>query len=267
MNLLQQDSSGGPGQLLARDYFGARAARYRQSHGNEEALALIVQMADLKGDEFMLDVGTGPGHLACAFAPHVRTVVASDLAMGMLREIPTLIQEKEMEASNLWRVATDAMSIPFQNDSFDLITSRLAAAHFPNHAPAVMEMARVCKPGGKVLIADSMGPEDAESQVYIDDIERFRDSSHVCNHSHTEWHQAYENAGLEVLDVQVTRGRMRNIIFWMDRADTPPENRERIYSMLKNPPESVKRHVDLGQDEDGNWYFTTAQIRILGRKR
>ena len=54
---------------------------------------------------------------------------------------------------------------------------------------------------------------------------------------------------------------------WMDRADTPLENQERIYSMLKNPPESVKRNVDLGQDEDGNWYFTTAQIRILGRKR
>ena len=254
-----------PRQLASIDYFGARAGRYRESHGNEEALAQLTRMAGLRGDELVLDVGTGPGHLACALAPHVRHVVASDLAMLMLREIPSVMQEKDV--SNVWRIGVDAMAIPFQDDTFDLVTSRLAAAHFPDHAPAVLEMARVCKPGGKVLIADSMGPEDAEAQAYVDELERLRDSSHVCNHSYTEWNAAYEDAGLEVAEVFVTHGRMRSLEGWMDRADTPPENRERIYSLIKNPPESVSRQLDIGQNEEGNLYFSTSQIRIMGRKR
>ena len=261
----EKNDTGTPQQLKARDYFGARAERYRQSHGNAEALAQIVQLADLQGDEFMLDVGTGPGHLACAFAPHVCLVVASDLALGMLREVPILMQEKGV--TNVWRVAVDAMAIPFQDESFDLVTSRLAAAHFPNHAPAIREMARVCRQGGKVLIVDSMGPEDPEAQAYIDTIERLRDSSHVCNYSHTQWLQVYESAGLEVLEVQVTRGRMRNMEAWMDRSDTPTDSRARIYSMLQAPPASVSRQIEMGRDEEGAWFFTTSQIRVLGRKR
>ena len=88
------------------DYFGTRAGRYRQSHGNEEALAQLARMAGLRGDEFVLDVGTGPGHLACALAPHARHVVASDLAMLMLREIPLVMQEKGVSNSirGHWRI-------------------------------------------------------------------------------------------------------------------------------------------------------------------
>ena len=59
---LQQDQEGAgtPSQLAAREYFGARAERYRQSagHGNAEVLAQIVQFADLQGDEFVFDIST-----------------------------------------------------------------------------------------------------------------------------------------------------------------------------------------------------------------
>ena len=254
-----------PVQLLARDYFGTRAARYRQSHGNAEALAQMIELAGVEGDEFMLDVGTGPGHVACTFAPHVRQVVASDLSLRMLHEVPIVMEEKGV--TNIWRVAVDSMAIPFQDNSFDLVTSRLAVAHFPEQTPAVQEMARVCKRGGKVLIVDVMGPEDPEAQTYIDTIERLRDSSHVSNHSNSEWLQAYESAGLEVMKTLITQGRTRNLEAWMDRADTSPENRARVYAMLQNPPDAVKRHVDMGQDDEGTWYFSTAQLRILGCKR
>ena len=265
---LQQDQEGAgmPSQLAAREYFGARAERYRQSagHGNAEVLAQIVQFANLQGDEFVLDIGTGPGHLACAFAPHVRHVVASDLTLGMLHEVPVLMEQKGV--TNLWRVAVDTMAIPFQNETFDLVTSRSAAHHFPDHAPAVQEMARVSKQGGRVLTIDSMGSEDPEAQAYIDDIERLRDSSHISSHSHAQWQQAYENAGLEVVQTQITQSGMKDIEGWMARSDTSPENRERIFSMLQSPPASVKRHVDMGQDAEGNWFFNTSRIQILGHK-
>ena len=259
------DTSAAPRQLASIDYFGRRAGRYRESHGNIEALDELVRMAAPRGDEFVLDVGAGPGHLACAFARHVRQVVASDVTMLMLRELPIVMRGRDV--SGVWPVAADAQALPFSDELFDMVTSRLAAAHFPDHPGAVREMARVCKTGGIVLVADSMGPEDPEAQAYVDELEWLRDSSHGSNHSFTEWNDAYRAAGLEVEKVYVTSGRMRSLENWMDRADTPPENRERIHHLIENAPESLKRHIDIGRDGDGNLFFSTAQIRILGRKR
>ena len=106
-----EDTSAGPRQLASIDYFGKRAGRYRESHGNLAALEQLVRMAAPRGDEVVLDVGTGPGHLACAFAPHVRQVVASDVTMLMLREIPVVMRDRNV--ANLWPVAADAQALPF----------------------------------------------------------------------------------------------------------------------------------------------------------
>ena len=259
-----EDTSAGPRQLASIDYFGKRAGRYRESHGNLEALDQLVRMAAPRGDEVVLDVGAGPGHLACAFARHVRQVVASDVTMLMLRELPIVMRDRDV--SDVWPVAADAQALPFVDEQFDIVTSRLAAAHFPDHPQAVREMARVCKTGGMVLVADSMGPEDPDARAYVDELEWLRDSSHGSNHSFTEWSDAYRAAGLEVKEVYVTSGRMSSMANWMDRADTPPENRERIYDLIENAPESLKRQVDIGRDGDGKLFFTTSQIRILGLK-
>ena len=254
-----------PRQLASIDYFGKRAGRYRESHGDQKALAQLVRMADPQGDELVLDVGAGPGHLACAFAPHVRQAVASDVTLLMLREASVVMRDRGVP--NLWRVAADAQALPFSDGRFDIVTSRLAAAHFPDHQGAVREMARVCKRGGIVLVADSMGPEDKAAQAYVDELEWLRDSSHGCNRSFTEWNAAYRAAGLVVEQVYVTCGRMRSLENWMARADTPPANRHRIYTLIENAPDSLREHIDIGRDGEGNLYFTTAQIRILGRKR
>ena len=183
------DTPAAPRQLASIDYFGKRAGRYRESHGDLEALELLVRMASPRGDEFVLDVGAGPGHLACAFARHVRQVVASDVTMLMLRELPIVMRDRHV--SGVWPVAADAQALPFADELFDVVTSRLAAAHFPDHPGAVREMARVCKTGGIVLVADSMGPEDPEARAYVDELEWLRDSSHGSNHSFTEWNDAY----------------------------------------------------------------------------
>src|SRR5688572_19180464 len=66
--------------------FGASAEAYVQStvHAKGADLARIVELAGLRGDERVLDIATGGGHTALAFAPHVAEVVASDLTPDML---------------------------------------------------------------------------------------------------------------------------------------------------------------------------------------
>ncbi|MBI4234028.1 MAG: methyltransferase domain-containing protein [Chloroflexi bacterium] len=254
-----------PPQGAAMDYFSVRAARYRQSagHANPEALRRLVELLAPAGDEVALDVGTGPGHTACAVAPHVRLVVATDLTLGMLREVPVLMAEHGVE--NVARAAADAGAMPFQEASFHLVTCRVAAHHFPDFQQGVREMARVCKHGGKVLVVDSCGPDNPEAQEYIDTIERLRDNSHVTNHTREEWVTAFQEAGLTITLVNVLQRRMGDLEGWMARSDTTAENRARIYHMLGHVPPPIQRYVDAGQT-DGKWSFATRQIQILGTR-
>jgi SAM-dependent methyltransferase len=63
------------------------------------------------------------------------------------------------------------------DDSFDLVFCRSAVHHFPRPERAVAEMARVCRPGGRVVISDLMAPSAAERQAF-DDLHRLMDPSH-----------------------------------------------------------------------------------------
>jgi len=64
----------------------------------------------------------------------------------------------------------NALSLPFEADSFDLVFSRFLMEYLPEKPHAVQEMARVCKRGGKLLLQDLDGqlvwhyPEDADLQ-------------------------------------------------------------------------------------------------------
>ena len=68
--------------------FGATAAAYSTSvgHGDQTALKTLVALAAPRPNDNVLDIATGAGHTALAFAPHVAKVVAYDLTEAMLLE-------------------------------------------------------------------------------------------------------------------------------------------------------------------------------------
>jgi ubiquinone/menaquinone biosynthesis C-methylase UbiE len=249
----------------AMAYFGSRGEKYRLStrHGNPEALRKVVETVAPEGGELLLDIGTGPGHTAVAFGPYIRQAIATDLTLGMLRQVPILSGEKGVD--NVVTTVVDVHAIPFKDATFDIVTCRQAAHHFADLAVAVQEMARVCKPEGKVFMVDMCGNDGAEAHQYQDAIERLRDSSHVTCHPREEWVHLFKTSGLRVDYLLISSGRRGDLETWMDRSDTPPEARRKIYEMLQSPPESVLDEVEVGE-HDGQWYFSTRQIHILGRK-
>ena len=76
--------------------FGAAADRYRVSRYHQGAPDLDAMQAavELRGDEAVLDVGTGTGHTALAFAPRVAEVVGLDLTPAMLEQARGLAAER-----------------------------------------------------------------------------------------------------------------------------------------------------------------------------
>ena len=162
---------------------GAAALRYAQSeyHGAGPDLAAMLEAAALRGGEHVLDVGCGAGHTALCFAPHVAEVVALDLTDAMLEQTRALAASRGL--ANLRCERGDAHALPFEDASFDVVTCRVCAHHFARPGHAVREAARVLRPGGRYLLVDSVVPDDAAQDTFLNAIEWLRDPSHVRNHA------------------------------------------------------------------------------------
>jgi ubiquinone/menaquinone biosynthesis C-methylase UbiE len=130
----------------------------------------------LEPDMIVLDVACGAGHAAEIAAPHVRQVIGVDLTP----ELIALGNERLTEAgvANVVLQEGNAAALPFADGSFDLVMCRSALHHMPDPRGAVAEMARVCRPGGRVVVAD-MVAESVEVRDRFDEVHRALDPSHA----------------------------------------------------------------------------------------
>lgn len=99
----------------------------------------------------VLDVATGTGDLAIEMAGRGATVIGSDFSEEMLA------RAREKQPGIAWEWA-NAMELPYADDRFDAATVGFGARNFSDLSRGVAEMARVVKPGGKVVILEITTP-------------------------------------------------------------------------------------------------------------
>jgi demethylmenaquinone methyltransferase/2-methoxy-6-polyprenyl-1,4-benzoquinol methylase len=99
-----------------------------------------------------LDVATGTGDLAIELASRGGDVVGSDFSEGMLARART-------KAPGLTWEQADAMALPYPDDSFDAATVGFGARNFGDLGQGLREMARVVRPGGRVVILEITTPQ------------------------------------------------------------------------------------------------------------
>jgi ubiquinone/menaquinone biosynthesis C-methylase UbiE len=207
--------------------FGASAEAYGTSlvHSDSNALQRVVELADPKPGDEALDIATGAGHTAMALAPRVARVIAYDLTREMLLE--TRRNAAARGLTNVYTQQGPAEKLPFRDASFDIVTVRQAPHHFADIRSAIREIARVAKPGARIVIVDSTSPEDPALAAQWDHIERLRDPSHVRNYPPSQWRAMVADAGLRVFSEEVgfatENGRRMDFAAWTKRINTPPE--------------------------------------------
>ncbi len=247
--------------------FARHAEKYETSrvHAQGEDLQWIVELAALAGRERVLDVGTGTGHTAMALSNGARTVMGVDLTARMVESATSLAEERGL--ANVQFVLSDAMQMPFPSDYFDLVTCRFAAHHFVDPDAAVMEVARVLKPGGRVVLADHIAPENTKLDRFINRLDRLRDGSHVREWTIQEW---LERLGRAAVDAQAVRRWHLPLDFaWWIQQSGPAEDRLlEIVQMLQNADDETRDAFHIRMGNDGQPVGFSLQCAIIqGVKR
>lgn len=134
-------------------------------------------LGEVSPDDVVLDVACGAGHAAEAAAPFVRQVVGIDLTRALLDEGRDRLARAGI--GNVLLQEGDAASMPFVDASFDLVACRSSLHHFADPREQVREMARVCRPTGRVVISDMVAPE-AGVRARYDELHRLIDPSHTA---------------------------------------------------------------------------------------
>src|SRR5690625_3206139 len=203
-------------------------------------------MIDAKENMVALDVATGGGHVAKSLARNVSKVVATDLTEEMLRNTASHLST----ITNIEFIVVDAEDLPFEENSFDIITCRYAAHHFPHPRKFVREVYRTLKPGGKFLFVDNVGHENSAYDTFINKLDKIRDASHVRSLRISEWEEALNRIGFKVLQ---QKGRDKTLPFteWVTRTLESSKEIELVIDFILHAPDEIKNyyHVTIENDE------------------
>ncbi len=250
---------------LVKQQYGAHAQGYVTStvHAQGESLKRLVELIQPEADWRALDVSTGGGHTALAFAPFVREMIASDLTPEMLEVAEKFIQSKGV--TNVQFKIADAENLPFGDDEFDLVTNRIALHHYPDARKAIFEMARVLKRGGVLGFTDNTVPPNKQTAGYINHFEKLRDPSHNWCYPVERLTAYFEDAGLVV--EQTESNAMKDMEFeaWAERMGCSAETKAELKRLLDTaPPEA--REFFKPRVEHEKLMFSIRESILIARK-
>ncbi|HEX2313950.1 MAG TPA: class I SAM-dependent methyltransferase [Thermomonospora sp.] len=162
----------------------ARALRRQDADTVSPHVARLVDFAEPSLTDDCLDLSCGGGPLPAALAPLVRHVTALDGtrpqgSTGPDGRTPTVLFGRARARAadpDAPAVRASATALPYRPATFTLVTSRFSLAGLGEPAQVLREMVRVCRPGGRVVIAEVVRP--ARDGREHDRLERLRDPAH-----------------------------------------------------------------------------------------
>ena len=203
-------------------------AEHRRSFQAERHDELVTRvrrlLAPLRGDERVLDVGCGTGALAYALAPLVGGVVGVDSSEEYLAVA------REHAPPGCTFVAGDAEALPFPYGDFDLVGCLRVLHHVRRPELVVGEIARVTRPGGRILLADQLGDVDPIRSLELDRFERARDPSHTRLLPDADIRGFLEANDLVVTANEIVK-EVRDMERYLDLVGLVGEERERVARM------------------------------------
>ncbi|MEM7131822.1 MAG: class I SAM-dependent methyltransferase [Chloroflexota bacterium] len=259
MNAIDQHN-----QLIQKEFTKqARAYASNPNIKDTDWAMTLVNAVQPVGKERVLEVATGPGYVALAFATRSKEVIGLDLTdapLAIARQ-----NQAERGITNVSFQAGDANQLPFEDNEFDVVVCRLAVHHFADPRRVLSEMVRVCKPGGKLAVEDLIASEHSQKAYFYNYWERLRDPSHVTALSLSQLLALYTGLGLEAEYVH-TQDKRQVVEQWMKNSQTPLDVAEEIRTLLERDKVERLSGIPVYTTEEGELCFDHRMIVVIGRK-
>ena len=181
----------------SRDYFAQVAGEWDQLRSGfftEAMRDAAIQKANLPPDAAVADVGTGTGFVLQGLLGKARSLVGFDESPEMLE----VARRRFIGSPELHFEQTNRRTLPAPDDSFDAVFANMYLHHAPDPAAAVAEMARILKPGGKLIITDL----DSHDQAWM--LEAMADR--WLGFERDDIREWYEAAGLTQINIDCAEG-------------------------------------------------------------
>lgn len=262
---------------LVQQQFGPNAGNYAVSpvHATGASLARLVELARPGRDWAALDVATGAGHTAAAFAPHVGRVVASDLTVEMLAEAEKLAAARGL--ANMTTAVADAEALPFADATFDLVSCRIAPHHFGNIPQFIGEASRVLTGGGTFALVDNVSLDSETTPGFEDEalgaadviynlLEKIRDPSHGRSLTPAAWRGLVTGAGLRIAHWELMKKEM-DFAVWLKNMSVGATLGARLEAMVVDAEPCLRAFLSPRRTPDGLKLDFTEIVLIAHKPR
>lgn len=250
---------------IVRQAFTVQAEAYAAHPviASEERAAQLVRLVQPTPQDRVLEVATGPGYVAMAFATCCREVIGVDLTEAPLA-IAEHIRQKRGLANVRFEVA-NANQLPYADATFDVVVCRFAFHHFPDPQRVLGEMVRVCRAAGTVAVEDLVVSEHPKRAAFHNRLEQLRDPSHTAAMPLSHLLRLFAAAGLEV--EQVHSGIFPQVLErWLQTAQTPPENANQVRQLVERDAQQDLSGLYPFRNPENQWCFTQRTAVVIGRK-
>ena len=251
-------------QHAAQRQFGRQASCYAMSrpHATGSSLQMMVSWANPEPVDRVLDVATGTGFTAFAFAEAAAEVVATDLTMNMLQEARRLAADRGIRNIRFLQAAAEAL--PFRTGSFDIATCRIAPHHFTSVPTFLREVRRILRPSGRLVLTDTSSPDEPDFYIWQHEVEQLRDPSHVRSYTPSEWRRLVGEAGFTL--EELTTAHHSELVFsdWMHTAGSSAEVSAELRRRFTEAPRGIEERLRIRQ-VDGDFHFSLMLVILLAR--
>lgn len=236
---------------------------YQKNFSKEEYNKFVVENMQLKGNENVLEVAAGTCAFGRSVAPYVANIVELDATEAMLT-----IGEQEGKRIGIKNATYQiglAEKLPFEDENFDIVMSRLAFHHFEDVDIVFKEMNRVLKKGGKLVILDMEAREEALRKT-ADYYETLRDQSHVKCISQKEFEILADQNGF-IIEYSKINFIPIKLTSWMELTNVPEDKKIVISSAMLEDIEGGTKTGFEPYEQDGQIMFNHRWFQMIARKQ
>lgn len=228
----------------------------------QEYLEHMISCVKPQKTDTVLEVAAGTCICGRSLAPFVENVTCLDMTTAMLAVGKA--EAAKQRLLNMDFVQGDAEKLPFPDNRFDIVISRLAFHHFPNPKRCFAEMVRVLKTGGKLVVMDMEAAEETLRNTE-DEIETLRDPSHMRNLSKEEFAEMFQDRRFPITTMDCTEIPV-SLPAWLALTNTPAELSADITKRLTAEINGNESTGFKPYQKNGEIYFNQRWLMMIGKK-